>query len=299
MAASLIRSCSASALAKSTFASYMRGTSNRRLVSISCASYHLHLNASTSTASVKIPTCPTNNISRQCISSSTSCKDLSKSGDGQPPSAELHSMFNDQMKEIQSEREAIFGAEPPNASDSPNLSDTAKPYLDPKDDHNIVIDDDSSPTSNSNPPPKWDVEEAYAEREAIYEFTEEEKTAWSNNTDAGMTQQMRSTQIQQIQDLMRSSPDANVPRQLQQSTSSSSSSEPSPFTHLTNTGDGVSMVDVGHKSTSRRVAVARSVVVFPPEVMSAFQVNNSHSEMIGPKGPIFETAKIAGIMGAK
>ena len=80
------------------------------------------------------------------------------------------------------------------------------------------------------------------------------------------------------------------------------------------------MVDFGNKVPSQRVAIARSVVIFPPEVLSAFHViinNNNNSsgdssssssssssserkqEMIGPKGPIFETAKIAGIMGAK
>jgi len=64
------------------------------------------------------------------------------------------------------------------------------------------------------------------------------------------------------------------------------------------------MVDVGRKSPSRRVAVARSTVVFPPEVLSAFRLDDEgrgvgNTEMIGPKGPIFETAKIAGIMGAK
>jgi cyclic pyranopterin phosphate synthase len=73
------------------------------------------------------------------------------------------------------------------------------------------------------------------------------------------------------------------------------------------------MVDFGNKVPSQRVAIARSVVIFPPEVLSAFHViinNNNNSsgdssnserkqEMIGPKGPIFEIAKIAGIMGAK
>jgi len=37
-------------------------------------------------------------------------------------------------------------------------------------------------------------------------------------------------------------------------------------------------------------------------VMSAFQLiggGKETREMIGPKGPIFETARIAGIMGAK
>ncbi len=75
------------------------------------------------------------------------------------------------------------------------------------------------------------------------------------------------------------------------------------------------MVDVGGKAPSRRVAIARSVVVFPPEVMAALRAIGGRGgtaaaggeegggrgarEVIGPKGPIFETARIAGIMGAK
>jgi len=51
------------------------------------------------------------------------------------------------------------------------------------------------------------------------------------------------------------------------------------------------------KDVTRRVAVAESKVVFPPEVLEAFSANTN--EMVGPKGPIFATAKIAGIMAAK
>lgn len=87
------------------------------------------------------------------------------------------------------------------------------------------------------------------------------------------------------------------------------------FTHLNQKGDQVSMVDVGNKSITRRVAKARSSVYLPPEVMDAFATTTSSSssgtsdssgtsgntakEMMSTKGPIFSTARIAGIMGAK
>ena len=84
------------------------------------------------------------------------------------------------------------------------------------------------------------------------------------------------------------------------------------LTHLSKRGDAVSMVDVGYKNVTRRSARARSIVVFPPEVMKALGLkeddekgenvinnNNNLSEVIGPKGPIVATARIAGIMGAK
>jgi cyclic pyranopterin monophosphate synthase len=55
------------------------------------------------------------------------------------------------------------------------------------------------------------------------------------------------------------------------------------------------MVDVGSKSVSSRTALARSVVVLPPEVRSAI----SGDEIVTKKGPVFQTAIIAGTMAAK
>ncbi len=72
--------------------------------------------------------------------------------------------------------------------------------------------------------------------------------------------------------------------------------DPSSLTHVSADGMSVHMVDVGEKVATRRVAVAQSKVTFPPNVMQALQVSN---ELIGPKGPILATAKVAGIMAAK
>lgn len=59
------------------------------------------------------------------------------------------------------------------------------------------------------------------------------------------------------------------------------------------------MVDVGEKVATRRVAVAESRVVFPPEVVREFGGGNAggngEDELVGPKGPIFSTAKLAGM----
>jgi hypothetical protein len=81
------------------------------------------------------------------------------------------------------------------------------------------------------------------------------------------------------------------------------------FTHLNEKGDEVSMVDISDKNVSKRIAIARSSVLFPQEVMDAFGLkstctnddnnNNNNNDIIGPKGPIFATARLAGIMGAK
>lgn len=55
------------------------------------------------------------------------------------------------------------------------------------------------------------------------------------------------------------------------------------------------MVDVSGKQPSHRVAVARSIVSMPPEVIAHFTDGDIKSK----KGSVFQTAIIAGIMGAK
>lgn len=66
------------------------------------------------------------------------------------------------------------------------------------------------------------------------------------------------------------------------------------FTHL-DEGGQPSMVDVSAKQITRRMARARSIVVLPEEVMRHFE----NGEINAPKGAVFQTAIIAGIMAAK
>lgn len=66
------------------------------------------------------------------------------------------------------------------------------------------------------------------------------------------------------------------------------------FTHLNEKGQPA-MVDVSAKPVSHRVAVARSVISMPPEVIAQFTDGDIKSK----KGSVFQTAIIAGIMGAK
>lgn len=68
----------------------------------------------------------------------------------------------------------------------------------------------------------------------------------------------------------------------------------SDFTHLDDQGRPA-MVDVGVKKETLRVATARSIVVLPPEVMEQF----ADGDIVSKKGPVFQTAIIAGIMAAK
>lgn len=66
------------------------------------------------------------------------------------------------------------------------------------------------------------------------------------------------------------------------------------FTHLDSAGNP-SMVDVGHKEVTRRVARARSIVVLGDEIMNLLEGDEIHTK----KGPVFQTAIIAGVMAAK
>ncbi len=68
----------------------------------------------------------------------------------------------------------------------------------------------------------------------------------------------------------------------------------SEFTHLDQQGNPA-MVDVGGKQATRRTARARAIVHLPPEVWQQLEGD----ELRTKKGPVFQTAILAGIMGAK
>lgn len=65
------------------------------------------------------------------------------------------------------------------------------------------------------------------------------------------------------------------------------------FTHIDN--DNPSMVDVGQKAVTTRTAIARALVQLPDELSDFIK----DGEVVTLKGPVFQTAIIAGIQGAK
>jgi cyclic pyranopterin phosphate synthase len=67
------------------------------------------------------------------------------------------------------------------------------------------------------------------------------------------------------------------------------------FTHLDQTTGNPTMVDVGDKQVTKRLAVAQSIVVLGEEIMQHFTGNDIRTK----KGPVFQTAIIAGTMAAK
>ena len=65
------------------------------------------------------------------------------------------------------------------------------------------------------------------------------------------------------------------------------------LTHV-DAGNRPTMVDVGDKAVTDRSATARAIVVFPKEAAPA-----RDAELRTKKGPVFDTAIVAGVMAAK
>lgn len=66
------------------------------------------------------------------------------------------------------------------------------------------------------------------------------------------------------------------------------------FTHLDTAGNP-SMVDVGEKKVTKRIAKARSIVIVDEPILNQLTNEEIHTK----KGPVFQTAILAGVMGAK
>jgi hypothetical protein len=226
--------------------------------------------------------------------------------DDQPPgisSQDQHSLFHQQMQELDSELSSFsVGTEspPPMEDDLQSSFQTNK---------EIIKD-------------KWmedEMEDLKREREELYGFTAEEKNAWGTNASGHVhpaewmqqideARQDRELKIKAAMTAIETENEGessqyvettNTSPTEQTSLSSKESDSNQLFTHVSASGNSISMVNVGHKVVSQRMARARTKVIFPPEVMDAFSISSNNNEMVGPKGPIFATAQLAGIMGAK
>jgi cyclic pyranopterin monophosphate synthase len=67
----------------------------------------------------------------------------------------------------------------------------------------------------------------------------------------------------------------------------------SKLTHI-DAGNRPTMVDVGDKAVTTRTATARAIVEFPEDARP-----DRNTELRTKKGPVFDTAIVAGVMGAK
>jgi cyclic pyranopterin phosphate synthase len=125
------------------------------------------------------------------------------------------------------------------------------------------------------------MKELQEEREMLFGFTDEETNAWQLQGSSIDSAHVEAINQIRTQGLSKDAEDTFS----------------RPFTHLSDDGLDISMVDVGKKPVTQRVARAQSRVIFPPEIVSAFQMVGN--DLVGPKGPIFSTARTAGIMAAK
>lgn len=71
--------------------------------------------------------------------------------------------------------------------------------------------------------------------------------------------------------------------------------EPARLSHVERVAGGARarMVDVGAKESTARSATARATVLFPPRLLARVLSEG------GPKGPVVEVARVAGILAAK
>jgi cyclic pyranopterin phosphate synthase len=67
------------------------------------------------------------------------------------------------------------------------------------------------------------------------------------------------------------------------------------FTHIDTDTNYPTMVDVSDKQVTKRTAIAQSIVVLGAEIMAQLNGNDIQTK----KGPVFQTAIIAGTMAAK
>src|SRR4051812_38986858 len=67
------------------------------------------------------------------------------------------------------------------------------------------------------------------------------------------------------------------------------------FSHIDSSTGNPAMVGVGDKQVTKRVAKAESIVVLGEEIMQQF----TNGDIQTKKGPVFQTAIIAGTMAAK
>jgi cyclic pyranopterin monophosphate synthase len=209
----------------------------------------------------------------------------------------MHQMYLEQMQELESERESLFG----NAN-SKKLSESVN--------EDATVQNVSKEHSMHSHSPASVDEAKKHDREVQFGFTSEELLAWSQ---VGSPQSFSTSSTNPGRSHAEFLREVEMARQEQSAKEitfpqSNIFSEPvASFTHLSADGTNIQMVDVGSKAVTRRTATAQSVVIFPPEVLTAFgapepldiNAGTREKEWMGRKGPIFATSITAGIMGVK
>jgi cyclic pyranopterin phosphate synthase len=242
-----------------------------------------------------------------------------------------HAFFQEQLLELEKERKSFYPAgaedmEPSFSSAASNSDNEAfiEQMKEWKAEQRQVFGkelDEEDPTggsvsSSSDSPPEISaieqaeyeeiLEEQKQERDLLFNFSSHERAAWGSIPGKNSMQQILEEVAHARETIEGIGGDVEHDEEDSQHTSNERQSVDShheSFSHVSEDGSSVHMVDVGHKAVTSRMAHAQSKVVLPPSVLTAFGLDRRSSstttELVGPKGPIFATAKIAGIMAAK
>ena len=175
------------------------------------------------------------------------------------------------------------------------------------------------------------MEDLKEERQALFGFTQDEQESWMQAASHGhkhssswmeQIHQARRQQKEEEEDSSEPNAPSGGPTTVVEPNHNDKQQEQSvvsqPFTHLqspntTNTSTNqeeeswsIHMVNVGSKPCTERLAVAESRLVFPEHAWEALTtttttttMTTTPTDLVGPKGPIFTTAKVAGILAAK
>ena len=247
---------------------------------------------------------------------------------GQVSGSDHHAFFQQQLEELNAERNFLFGPSSGGEDDSQSLMDEGNRLKEQQQQQQQQSweasqkqKDELAATSFSVIPGGDDfdaeLEELHAERQALFQFTSQEMTAWQSHS--GQSIQTSTLPSELFKEIAQARAAADKEEALLSSStmdpkgdravpSSSGSLRSQPhhhheaFSHVSRDGQSIHMVDVGPKKVTTRIATAQSKVFLPPEVLQAFHLKDEGgdtAEMVGPKGPIFATAKLAGIMAAK
>ncbi|KAL3931168.1 MAG: hypothetical protein SGBAC_011431 [Bacillariaceae sp.] len=255
------------------------------------------------------------NEAASCLSfPCNSCRSFASSKDDAPTGEDHHAFFQEQLMELEQERKSFFGD---------NADEQQDPMsMDGQDQHAFFANEmeelererkdffgESTPnatfdtpttTSNANDMASGDLKKMHQERDALFQFSDLEKQAWSHH---GGGKKLSPKLMMEIAEARAARERGGVysPTPKGEETAPADIHHPS-FSHVSQDGDSVHMVDVGHKQVTTRMAEAQTKVILPDSVMEAFGLDassTSQTELIGPKGPILATAKLAGIMAAK
>ncbi|KAL3921884.1 MAG: hypothetical protein SGARI_006576 [Bacillariaceae sp.] len=211
-----------------------------------------------------------------------------------------NSAFVEQMKEWKAEQRLVFGTE----LEEEDLTGSSSLAMNNR-------DDNAEDPINTQPQDHDEVlEDQKHERDLLFAFSSHERAAWGSLPQKNSMQQI----LEEVAAERKKAEKGDSGKPSEDSADGESMvivEDPhhESFSHVSQDGNSVHMVDVGHKTVTPRMAHAQTKVILPPIVMDAFRLDkdatdgstteNATTELVGPKGPIFATAKIAGIMAAK